>query len=525
MTSNLDRPNIVFVTVDQLAASALGCYGSGVGSTPNLDRLASAGVRFDRCYASCPICAPNRATFLTGRSPVVHGVISNNYVLRPDVPTYAHVLRHEGYHTIGVGKFHQTPMSVSMNESMEHLGFERSVVTEDSKWGPWLEWVRERSPEYAQAALGMCWGNGAPRGVDATLQTQWTEAVARIVEPRKDAFGCRGAFASPLPPELHDSTFVTERALEYIRSHERSSNARPYFCHVSYVDPHDPYDPPEGYADLYDPSDMPRPLAAEWHEQGPACISKTYPATQFDGMKDEEGVRKLRAMYHGSLRYLDDQIGVLIDGLLATGSWENTVLIFTSDHGDLLGDHGTFLKADKHYDGSTRCPLIVAGGGVEYGLCDELVCSLDFFPTILSLAAVPPSEWPPREGVSFLTSGRSAASTRLSERDEVCIDSTGVASVVTRDRWRLTYYTNFGEGQMFDLSRDPREQHNLFDDPRSSAKREELWQRLVRSLTRSHDVPQYRNMPVYGDRKHHRGNHITPGEPGPPLYRTTDPPY
>jgi arylsulfatase A-like enzyme len=84
-------------------------------------------------------------------------------------------------------------------------------------------------------------------------------------------------------------------------------------------------------------------------------------------MKDEEGVRRLRAMYHGSLHYLDDQIGALVEGLRATGPWENTVLIFTSDHGDLLGDHGTFLKADKHYDGSTRCPLIVAGGGVEPG--------------------------------------------------------------------------------------------------------------------------------------------------------------
>ena len=141
---------------DQLAAAFLRCYGGQVDSTPTLDRLAVEGVRFDRCYATHPVCAPNRATILTGRSSSVHGIISNNYTLATDNTTYAQVLRAHGYRTGGFGKFHQTPMHVPVPDSLDYLGFDESLVTEDPKW-PWLDWVQMEHLEYHEQALAMCW--------------------------------------------------------------------------------------------------------------------------------------------------------------------------------------------------------------------------------------------------------------------------------------------------------------------------------------------------------------------------------
>ena len=149
--------NIVYITADQLAAGMLGCYGSGVDSTPTLDGLADQGVRFDRCYATSPVCAPNRATMLTGRSPVIHGIITNNYALATDMPTYAHVLQAFGYRTGGFGKFHQTPMHVPVPENVAFLGFDESMVSEDPKWGPWLDWVKAKHPEHYEAAIALAW--------------------------------------------------------------------------------------------------------------------------------------------------------------------------------------------------------------------------------------------------------------------------------------------------------------------------------------------------------------------------------
>ncbi len=143
--------NIIFITADQLAARWLGCYGSGVDSTPTLDRLAAEGVRFERCYATFPVCAPNRATMLTGRSPVVHGITTNNYVLRTDMPTYAHVLQRQGYRTGGFGKFHQTPMHMPVGD-MAHLGFDESVVSDELgefrtlRSDVWRQFRRPRGP-------------------------------------------------------------------------------------------------------------------------------------------------------------------------------------------------------------------------------------------------------------------------------------------------------------------------------------------------------------------------------------------
>jgi arylsulfatase A-like enzyme len=522
---------------DQLGAAALGCYGSGVDSTPTLDALAEQGVRFDRCYATAPVCAPNRATILTGRSPVVHGIISNNYVLATDMPTYAQVLRAHGYRTGGFGKFHQTPMHCPVPEDLAYLGFDESLVTEDPKW-PWLDWVEREHPEHYEWALSMVWPwPNHPRPDKGPLADRAREERLAPLR-RRSAWGMM--YPSPLPPEVHDTTYITDLGLDFMRRHGAEHGDRPFFCHVSYVDPHDPYDPPEPYAGMYDPGDMSDALPAEWVGQG----FQTLRASQrlfrgFDEIWTKPDVlRQWRALYHGSLRYMDDQIARLVDHLHASGLWENTVLVFTTDHGEMLGDHGLYTKGVKHYDKGIRCPLIVAGGPVSASIngpaTDRLTCTLDFYPTFCDWAGVAPEDRPPLEGKSFAglchaaEEGSGAAETGKGTPGgeawrEVSVAIGTVESVVTDDGWRLTRYLADDRGQMFNLVEDPGEQHNLYDDPAYAAKRQQLLERLVRAMAAPRLVPQYRNLPLVDGRKRIPvGSQFASGSP---LYPSTPSPY
>lgn len=490
--------NIILIMADQLAAGMLGCYGSGVNSTPVLDDLAANGVRFDRCYATSPVCAPNRATMLTGRSPVVHGIINNNYTLATDMPTYAHVLQANGYRTGGFGKFHQTPMHTPVPQNVAYLGFDESIISEDPKWGPWLEWVKTKYPEHYQAALSMAWpqwpNSPGPDEVDECLA-----AMQQILRPLQEASPWYLMHPSPLPPEVHDSAFITGKGIDFMRRHIKEHKTQPFFCHISYVDPHDPYDPPEPYASMYDPDDMREAIPAEWLDQGFGTLERAQKFHIFHQMYDRpEVVRKLRALYHGSLRFLDDQIARVINFIKAQGLWEDTVVIFTTDHGELLGDHGLITKGVKHYDTGIRCPLIVAGGNVRKAVPTRLTCTLDFYPAICDWAGIPENARPPLEGKSFMDSCTGIDDEGWSEIS-VSIDS--VDSVITADGWRLTRFLDDKKGQMFSLCEDPEEQQNLYDNPAYEKKRVELFERLIDVMARPRRVPHYRNMPLINGRK------------------------
>ncbi|MHB1357234.1 MAG: sulfatase family protein [Anaerolineae bacterium] len=514
-------PNIVFICADQLAAAFVGCYGSNVPSTPTLDRLAGEGVRFDRCYATSPVCAPNRATFLTGRSPCVHGIITNNYALATDNPTYARVLQAHGYRTGGFGKFHQTPMHCPVPRNVAFLGFDESVVTEDPKWGPWIDWVARVYPEHLPTALAMAWGwPNHPKPAQAALSAKLRR---EILNPIQATSAWPSMYPSPLPAEVHDSTFITNLGLDFIRRHLDQHGDQPFFCHISYVDPHDPYDPPAPYATMFHPEDMPNPLPAEWLEQGCATLraaQKEFPHFE-EVYSQPEVMRTLRALYHGSLRFVDDQVARVVSLLEERGLRENTLLVFTTDHGDMLGDHGLITKGVKPYDTSIRCPLIVSGGGVVPGVVDRLTCTLDFYPTFCDWAGVGADSRPPLEGKSF--AGDCAGQAEVVPWSEVEVACGQMESVITADGWRLTRFLDEGAGQMFDLRNDPGEQRNLYADPTCSAKRQELLERLVAAMSRPRLVPQYRNMPLV-DGKKAPINADRLGE-GLPVYKSPESPF
>ena len=527
-TMNAQCPNIVFIMADQLGARALGCYGSGVDSTPNLDALSREGVRFDRYYASAPVCAPNRATILTGRSQEIHGIVSNNYALQSDNPTYAHVLRRHGYRTGAFGKMHQTPMCWPVPTDMTFLGFDEAVVSEDPKWGPWVDWVKQNHPEHYAAALAMTNGHSGrqgpyPRGdhLQGATEEQTAikeEAYPRAMRPRIEASEWSRMYPSPLPPEVHDTTFITECGLDYIR--RAAQNETPFFCHISYVDPHDPYDPPEPYASMFDPDDMPDPLPAEWEEQGPALLRANQTSyLRFDTIAhDPAAMRKLRALYHGSLKFMDDQIGRVISNLKTSGLWDNTIVVFSTDHGEMLGDHGLIAKGLPHYDLGVRCPLLVAGGPIENGDGSRLSCSLDLFPTFCEWAGVPTEDLPPLEGKSF--AGFCGPWDGKEPWNEVAVSISTIDTIISADGWRLTQYGP-GHGQLFNLNEDPDERHNLHGVPEHLPKKAELLERLVALRARPRAVPQYRNLGVMNGRKFDTGRRMEPY----PLYDAPPSPW
>jgi arylsulfatase A-like enzyme len=482
---------------DQLAAGSIGCYGSQVNSAPVIDRLAGKGMRFDRCYTSATVCAPSRASILTGRSPVIHGVVTNNLDLTTDNPTYPQVLKSCGYRTGGFGKFHHTCMALPHPKDFKNLGFDETMISEDPKWGDYLEWIKKDHPEHYRAALSMCWGLPF---VDKKLKDENADAIAEYLKEKKEHSDWHLMYSSPLPKELHQTTFITDRAIDFISGHREKSPDSPFCCFVSYVDPHDPYDPPAPYDTMFSPDEMQEPLPPAWSGRGNEILKKSQEFCNYKSIADNtQAVKKLRALYHGSIRFIDDQVGRIIEFLERHGLVEDTIIVFTTDHGDMMGDHGLITKGVQFFDKGIRCPLIVYGKNVKTGISGRLVCSLDFFPSFCDFAGIPETKRPPLEGKSFVNE---CYGKEDSDRwREVTVESTyqeggrSVRGIVTDDNWRFTVFELPETGEMFDLNTDPGEQDNLFYNPRFKDKKIELFERLTHAFMQSHKTHQYRNLP------------------------------
>lgn len=404
-----------------------------------------------------------------------------------------HHLREAGYHTAGAGKFHFTSYRTYPPDSLDHLGFDEVSVTEDPKHGSWLDWIAAEHPEHYDQALATTWpmpylSDYPPDGRD--LRPAWEAAVAHHLTPLQQPPNRRIVHPSSLPAGLHQSSWITDQALRMI---DRAPQDQPLFCYVSYVDPHDPYDPPEPYWSRYDWRDLPAPAAREWGPgaqpwQYPEFVSRMFELDTFD----DETWARLRAAFYGSCRFVDDQIQRILTHLDRTGLGDNTVVLFTSDHGDVIGDHGLGMKGPWHYDQTIRTPLIMAGPGVACGTRQTgLSSGLDVCPTLLDLAGVPvattrddpvaPGPYlgrvlPYRSGADRAGGhGRLLVETNasyLSERDPV-------RTVLTADGWRLTEFPGQTYGEMFDLTADPHEQHNHYTDPAHTDRRADLTNELV----------------------------------------------
>ncbi len=477
----MSRPNFLLISADQQRADCFGFAGRGV-KTPHLDRLAADGTRFDACITPCVVCQPARASILTGQLPRTHGVHDNGIDLDPAIGErgFAGALAASGYETAFFGKAHfSTYHTFEPTGTPECL---RSSAAYDESWfGPYMgfghvelmlvghNWFPPEKPPAGQHYER--WFHADGRG---------DEKIALYRENAGDTKGAAQTWHSRLPAAWHNSTWTADRAIDWLKSADRDE---PFCTWVSFPDPHHPFDCPEPWSRLHDPAtvDLPQHRTRQfegrpwWHEavmtREPAGdpenaeIRKSYSRIEQQG---DEQLREIIANTYGQISLIDHNVGRLLIALEEAGLADNTYVIYFSDHGDWLGDHGLILKGPMHYEGLLRVPLIVRGPKVPAGSAlPHPVSTLDIAPTLFDLGGADPLQTQHGSSLWPQISGNGNRDFALNEW-ELLAQRTGVdlsLRTVRTARHKMTVDLRSGAGELYDLEGDPAELVNRFGDP------------------------------------------------------------
>jgi arylsulfatase A-like enzyme len=476
--------NVIFFITDQQRADHLGCAGNPIVKTPHIDELASQGVLFTNGYVANPTCMPNRASIMTGQYPNTC-VRSFGVNLPEDVPTFSGTLRSEGFATKAIGKMHinfwfrkvyddvrsaeyipgwlnpATHKSMVENFPTPFYGFDEVdlvVGHGDSCNGHYEDWLAERSPETLETL----------RGLGGRILGQLYRE-------------------SPVPEELYPTSYLTDRAVDFLDRYAAGKlGSEPFLLKVSYPDPHHPCTPPGRYARMYRPEDIALPPSFGDVE---AVRSHPYLGQRLDlpGLRnmmfrtsDEEEVRHFTSHTYGMISMIDDSVGAILAALDRHGLTDDTIIVYTSDHGDMMGDHGMVLKGWLPYQGVLHIPMIfkVPGMAKAGSVSDALVSSVDIAPTLLNLCDVDRDRQPPdMQGIDITPMledpSRRLRDCCLAEIDE---NDTGLADkmpgsratagrlkYLITERYSLTVYGGIpGYGDLFDRHEDPHELKNLW---------------------------------------------------------------
>jgi arylsulfatase A-like enzyme len=511
-------PNFLLITSDQQHWMTLGLNNPRI-HTPNLDRLAALGVNYTRGYCPNPTCTPTRASIITGMYPSAHGAWTLGTALPPQTPTLGEYLRQAGYRSTLVGKAHFQPLrsaddcpSVESYPTLRDLDFWRSFNDTHTPWYGFdhAELARNHADEGHAGQHYAIW-------LEAHGLTDWRA----YFQPRQDGlrdtdhdatkappiaagpgYGWRSDMCWKLPEHLHYTAWTGQRTIAAIeRAH---ADGRPFFIWSSYHDPHPPYCVPEPWASMYDPDDM-EPgefVEGEFSDMPPPHQMTRDRDADFspfnvDGLGNHgyhphvgvsrRDLQRAMAIYYGMISFMDHWIGQTLDRLESLGLLDSTLIVFTSDHGHFLGQHGLVAKGPFHYEDVIRVPFLVAWPGrIPAGRTSDALQSLvDLAPTFLDAAGLPIPH--AMQGVSQLT----AWSTAGTARDHAIVEmhhNRGVVhlrTLVTADHKLTVYRDHPGWGELFDLRADPGEVRNLYHHPEARELRAALMERLVQAdLTR-----------------------------------------
>lgn len=434
------RPNILFIMVDEMRWNVMGCAGDPIARTPHLDRLAREGTRFATAYTCAPICAPSRYSFFTSRYAHVHGAVDNGTPPRDGQLILPAILKHYGYQTAISGKLHFTP-------NWRDYSFDYFWSCADEGPG-----ILQRWPDYLAAKYDRVATRLAP-GSQPYADDPLGRDLGKLTYPKED----------------YQTFWITDRAVEFLDQRDRS---RPFFLFVSYVDPHSPSHLPEPYWSMFKPADMPRPtIPEEVKRERAEAIVRGSRGPSRHLIDDETMAQALLANYYGTMAMVDDNVGRLLAALESRGLARDTILVFTADHGNMLGDLGRWFKGVM-YEGSSRIPLIMrapsSGPAAETfnrgRVVDAIVENIDVMPTLLEMAGVPfPSQGIQGRSMVKLVAGREEnwKSRAFSERSARMI-RTPRYKLIQDDR-RLR--EGKSEYQLYDLNNDPRELRDLAGDP------------------------------------------------------------
>jgi len=445
---NSDRPNILWICSDQQRFDTLGCYGNAFVRTPNIDRLAQGGVLFEYAYSQSTICTPSRSSFLTGRYPRTTACRDNGRSIPEHEVLVTKLLADAGY-TCGLsGKLHVSACHPSI--------------------------CKAREPRIDDGYHEFHWSHHPPQHWPTNEYHHWLRG-------RGAAYGVREFADSPyvrlgMPAEHHQTTYCAEMAINFIEAN--AGRGQPWLFSVNFFDPHHPFDPPEEFLERYravlDDIPLPRFRPGELDDKPPwqkraHTGNKEYP---FERMSERDH-RWLRAAYWAMCDLIDVQVGRMLEALERTGQIDDTIVIYMSDHGEMLGDHGIYLKGPHFYEPAVHVPLIVSWPGkVAPRRSSALVELVDLAPTLLDMCGLDihpgmqgASVWPLLRGDQPVDRHRDDVYAEFYRGDRPG-DPAPHTTMVRTNRYKLTVAHGRGIGELYDLENDPGESYNLWADPR-----------------------------------------------------------
>ncbi len=464
-------PNILWICADMQRFDTIEGLNNDFIHTPNLRKLMADSVTFTKAYTQSPVCSPSRASFLTGRYPHTTGLRALGQRIRPDEQLVTRILSDKGYACGLSGKLHLSPCFGGRIEDRIDDGYSVFNWSHDlsDTWpgkNMWLNWLDHE---------GVKWPT-PPRGPAAL------------------------AWGVPIDPKYTQTAWCSDTAIKFMRGQK---DFNPWLMSVNIFQPHHPFWPTAEYLSHYNPDKMPSPN----YREGELDKKTVYQQVDHEAGTGGHGIsfvhtddlehRKMKAAYYAMIEQVDTEVGRMLQVLEETGQADNTIVIYMSDHGEMMGDHGIFLKGPYFYEGAIRVPLIIRWPGkYKAGLrSDALVELVDIAPTLLEAAGLTIPAGVQGRSLTPLLTGQTTA-----HRDSIyceffdsyaLYDPPPMAACVRTERYKLAYYQKLNTGELYDLEKDPTETYNLWDSSNAKPAREEMMHTLVARMVDTIDpIPE-----------------------------------
>lgn len=461
-------PNVLWICPDQQRADTIASMGNPHIRTPHLDALARQSVTFTNAFCQTPICSPSRGSFMTGRYPRETNIKSNSEYIRPDEKLISRILADQGYDCGLAGKLHLSPCDHHFVEKRIDDGYRV------------FEWSHDISNNWP--------GNNQWRNWLETQSVKWP--VPTQAQRKADVWGV------PMDPKYTQTAWCSAEAIKFMKS---QAPDKPWMMSVHMYQPHAPYFPTEEYLQRYDPDKMPLPAYKEGELENKPSFQKTDHQGAYGGHgksfanESDQEHRNTTAAYYAMIEQVDTEVGRMMKTLDELGMADNTIVIYMSDHGDMLGDHGIYEKGPYFYDCLTRVPLIIRWPGkYKAGLkVDALVELVDLAPTIMDAASLTTPAGMQGKSLTPLLMG-----TSREHRDSVYMEyynavakytPAPMATCVRTDNFKVAYWQTLSMGELYDLKNDPGEVNNLWGSAHYKDAQAEMMQQLVTRMIASTD--------------------------------------
>ena len=481
------RPNILIFCTDEQRADHMGGMGHPHLRTPNMDRIAAEGTLFTHCYSSSPICMPARATMMTGLTNRGHGVVDLNFPLNKHLPTLPGMLAEAGYRTHAVGKLHFQGRGGRTLEDGED-------ITADPERRIYWDWPGHWKGEHYRKFPDNYYGFQTVELAQGHVDYIFGDYVTWLEENHPGVYidGYRASNNHPHPlsidPDLHYNTWIADRTIDFMTKQRSASPDQPFYVWCSFPDPHEPFAAVKKWSDVYQDVDI--ELPAHTLELSPHNRSATLTACElgtepFDPDMTRERIRQT----WGMISHVDEQIGRVLDAMDQLNIADDTIVMFISDHGDQLGEHGLFFKSIFPFDAHQHIPFIVkTPGGPAGKTVDDVVSMLDLVPTALDLASVAPLQTMPGEILTPVVCSEASPKRKNAlveiDRQNTPIGVVKMRTLVTND-WKLVCYEPTDEIMLFDRNNDPDELTNLAGRPDHQPVVKQMRDQLAQELART----------------------------------------